>query len=320
MNEFPEISVVVATHNRAGSLAELWDRLQAQSLSTDRFELIVVDDCSTDHTWDTLLGLQRSAAFNARVLQTRLNSGGAAVPRNVGWRATSAPTVAFVDDDCAPAPNWLAAGLTMLQADPRLGVVQGRVKPPPDFDPSTAGRWQVWRDVEGPSPWFEGTNIFYRREALEQAGGFNEEMGIWGEDTDLGWKVVEAGWKRGYCSEALVQHGVELRDWSWWVRFSWKDRNLVLVAARHPQLRHEAFWRPWAMRREDAAAASAALGALLCLRWRPALLLAAPYLWWRRPRRGEGNPLIEAMKTVSVDAVRLAARLTRSLEEGILVL
>ena len=320
MSGSPEISVVVATHNRAGCLAELWARLEAQSLSADRFELIVVDDCSTDNTWDTLLGLQRTAAVPTRVLQTTRNSGGAAVPRNVGWRATSAPITAFIDDDCAPAATWLEAGLTTLQADPRLGVVQGRVKPPPDFDPSTAGRWQVWRDIEGPSPWFEGTNIFYRREALEQAGGFNEEMGIWGEDTDLGWKVLEAGWNRGYCSEALVRHDVEVRDWRWWLRFSWKDRNLVRVAATHPQIRREAFWRPWAMRREDAVVAWAALGVVLGMRWRPAILLAAPYVWSMRPRPGEGNPLIEAMKIVSVDAVRLTARLTRSLEEGVLVL
>jgi GT2 family glycosyltransferase len=312
-----DISVVAPTYNRGERIRPLLAALEAQTLPASCFEVIFVDDCSCDGTPDLLAGLAEITPLEVRVLSTPTNSGGAAAPRNIGWRAAKAPIVAFIDDDCLPAAGWLESGLAMMRADPDLGVIQGRVVPPSDYDVTHPGPWDVWRKVEGETPWFEGSNLFYRRAALEDAGGFNEEFGIWGEDSDLGWKVVERGWKRGFAASATVEHEVQTRDWTWWLRFAWKDENLVHLAAAHPQVRTDGFWRPWAVRRDDVPVAVFVAGCAIALRWRPAVLLAAPYLWRRRPR--EGISPAEAVQLVMVDLSRLAGRLKGSVAEGIFV-
>src|SRR5581483_7879904 len=103
--EPPEIAVVIPTYMRAGMVAPLLDALAAQSLPPDRFEVVIVDDCSPDNTFALLEGLVGQYPYRLRVLRTEKNAGAAAT-RNVGWRATTAPVVAFLDDDVTPAASW----------------------------------------------------------------------------------------------------------------------------------------------------------------------------------------------------------------------
>src|SRR3954451_19061576 len=105
-----EISVVVATHNRATRLRALLDALASQTLPAEKFEVVVVDDGSRD---DTPAVLARAAAAidggPRTVVLTQPVAGGPAAARNRGWRAASAPLVAFTDDDCRPTATWLEA-------------------------------------------------------------------------------------------------------------------------------------------------------------------------------------------------------------------
>src|SRR2546430_13920788 len=107
MTESPAASVVVATHQRAHLLPRLIKALEDQE-AAPAFEVIVVDDSSTDGTWDVLVGLASSSTVRLRPLQTLRNSGPAAA-RNLGWRSAAGRVVAFTDDDCVPRPGWLAA-------------------------------------------------------------------------------------------------------------------------------------------------------------------------------------------------------------------
>jgi GT2 family glycosyltransferase len=165
----------------------------------------------------------------------------------------------------------------------------------------------VVREVPRPSPWFEGCNIFFRRAALEQTGGFDESFGRFpcGEDTNLGWSVLDAGWERGWADEAVVEHELGERPWSWHLRFHWMEGNLVHLAARHPDIRHM-FWRPWAVKRENALFAAAVAGALASLRFKPAALGVVPYLVWLSPGRKVG--LTGGALQVSAHAASLAGK------------
>jgi glycosyltransferase involved in cell wall biosynthesis len=71
------------------------------------FELIVVDDGSTDDTAEAIERLGAHSAFDLRLVR-QPRSGGPASARNQGWRAARAEFVAFTDDDCEPAPGWLS--------------------------------------------------------------------------------------------------------------------------------------------------------------------------------------------------------------------
>jgi glycosyltransferase involved in cell wall biosynthesis len=315
----PEICVVVPTYRRPDRLRRLLDALARQTLEADRWELIVVDDSSRDPAVDELLAeLPALVSCDARALRTARN-GGPALARNTGWRATRAPVVAFLDDDVVPSPGWLAAGLTAFDT-PSVGVVQGHTCLPDGVDVHDLPPWSLWRDVEEPGPFFEACNIFYRRAALEQTAGFDEEMRWWGEDTTVGWQVVEAGWDRTFCDAARAVHDVEVRGPGWFVRNGWIEHHVVELAARHPGYRHEAFWQPWAFRKRDAAFVLAAVAAVAGLRWRPAWLGTLPYLWWGRPSIRNRPFLRLCVEVVAVDAARTAGHLLGAARHRILVI
>jgi glycosyltransferase involved in cell wall biosynthesis len=314
----PEISVVIPTYRRPRGLKDIIDALAAQTLAADRFEVLVVDDCSGDETERVLKSLMDEAPFRLRSLRTPAN-GGPAVARNIGWQAAAAPLLAFIDDDCLPEPGWLHAGLVALQDNPRLGVLQGCTRAPSSVDIARLQGWYLWRVILQAGPFFEGCNIFYRREALAPVLGFDEEIGWWGEDTALGWKVVEAGWERGFAEDAVAVHDVEVRGWWWYLKNGYREGNVVRLAAEHPGYRAEAFWRPWAFRKEDAAFLWAVAGLLLAIRWRPAALVALPYLWWRRPSVRRPGFVRMCCQVVPVDAARAVGQLSGAVRHRILV-
>jgi glycosyltransferase involved in cell wall biosynthesis len=299
----PDISVVVPTFRRPDLLPRLVAAMEAQTLPRDRFEVIVVDDGSGDESPTVLDELAAKTPVRLRPLLLEVN-GGAAGARNVGWRSTTAPVVAFTDDDCVPTPGWLEAGLAAMQAAPEIGVAQGRTLRPDD---AAIGDWTLWREIVAPSPYFEGCNLFFRRGALEAGGGFDEGLRFNAEDTAAGWSALEAGWQRGFVDDAVVHHDVDDRGVHWRARFSYRERrNLMSIAARFPAFRREAFWRPWAFQRDDALATLAVVGVVLGLRWRPALLLVLPYARERRPPKGHPRPVAVTVERVYVDVAQAA--------------
>ena len=306
--------MVVPTHRRPDRLARLLDALEEQTLASERFEVVVVDDASGDRTGEVLETRRSSGRLRLEVL-TQDRNGGPAVARNRGWRAARAELLAFTDDDCVPDPSWLEVGLRALAGEPDLGVVQGRTVP---AQQGPSGRWVVRREVVAPSPWFEACNVFYRRPALEEAGGFDEGIGWFGEDTAAGWGVVDTGWGRGFAADAVVVHDLDDRGMWWRVRHAFLERNLVALSFHHPDLRAEWFWRPWSLEAKGPAVAAAVAGLVVATRWRPAALAATPWAWRRRHllRR---DPVLAA-GTFVVDAAQLAGHLAGSVPHRAVVL
>ena len=315
----PRIAVVIPTFERADRIPPLLAALHAQTLAPDRFEVVLVDDSSRTESWLRVQAAVSTSPLRARALRTSRN-GGPALARNTGWRMTSAPVVAFIDDDCLPDAGWLAAGLAAFDAKPRLGVVQGHTAAPAGTDFSRLGDWYLWRVIEAAGPFFEGCNIFYRRAALEASGGFDEEIRWWGEDTALGWRVVEQGWERDFAPDARVVHEVDRRGWRCYLHNGISERNLIHLAARHPRYRAEAFWRPWAFRRDDAAFVLAVLGMAAAIRVRPAAMLSLPYLWWRRPSVRQPGFFRLCLQIPAVDAARCVGQVRGAIESRILVI
>jgi glycosyltransferase involved in cell wall biosynthesis len=319
MRPSPEISVVIPTYNRPERARRLLLALADQTLVPERFEVIAVDNYSADNTSEVLASLVDQLPYTLRPLRMSYNRGPAPA-RNLGWQSASAPIIAFTDDDCVPKPEWLAAGLAAMQADPELGVLQGKTTEPEDLDADTLPRWNHRQNILGPSAHFEACNIFYRRSALAQSGGYDEEIGWWGEDAAAGWKVVEAGWKRGFLADAVVIHDVTPRGVWWHIKNGALEGNMVRLAGRHPGFRRDAFWRPWAYRREDAAFVAALAGGLVALRWRPGVLLAIPYLWWQRPSLRNPEFVKIGLEVVAVDAARSAGQLAAAMRHKVLVI
>jgi GT2 family glycosyltransferase len=209
----PEISIVVSTHRRPHFLPALVAAFEDQLLERDRYEVVVVDDGSTDGpggTWDTLVALV--GATPCRMLATSSDaSRGPGAGRNRGSSLARGDVLAFTDDDCIPRPGWLAGLLAGVASGADL--VQGRTVPDPD-DPAAHGPWDRTLTIDGPTVLFETCNIAYRRAWFERLGGFDEGDSLtapgggrhFGEDVVLGGRLVAAGGITAFRDDAVVHH------------------------------------------------------------------------------------------------------------------
>jgi GT2 family glycosyltransferase len=310
-----DIVVVCSTYQRPERLAQLVAALEAQDLDRDRFEVNIVDNGSHDQTGTVLAALAERSPLRIHARAIDVNHGPAAA-RNLGWRSSDAPFVAFTDDDCLPQPGWLRAGLAALSSDPAVGVVQGRVEP----GDGPIGDWTLQRIVRGPTPFFEGCNIFYRRDALEATGGFDEGIGWYGEDTTLGWSVIDAGWRRDYADKAVVIHPLEERPLRWHMQSAYLEGNLVGIAHRFPAFANDAFHRPWAFHPHDGRAVLALVGVVAAVRHPWTLALAYPWYRMRRAAPGHHRALALIAERAVVDAASVLGLLRASVRERHLVI
>jgi len=122
----PDLSVVLCTYNRADLLSGAVRSLLAQGVSTPRFELLVVDNNSTDRTRE-LVG--EFAQLDARVRYIFEPQQGLSYARNAGIHEARAPLIAFFDDDLLAPPDWVSAIIHAFREYPAVDIVGGRLLP-----------------------------------------------------------------------------------------------------------------------------------------------------------------------------------------------
>jgi glycosyltransferase involved in cell wall biosynthesis len=202
----PELSVVVPVRNGEATLRECLRCLAAQSLRPDRFEVIVVDDGSTDAS--------AAVADEFATVVIRRRPGGAGAARNSGWQAARGRWIAFTDADCLPTRTWLAAFDAVL-ADDETEPVLGAAGRTLGFSSTTEaarfadliGSLDAERHLAHPRfPFAPSANVLYRRDALAAAGGFDERFRSY-EACDLHTRLVDATSARfEFVPRAVVLH------------------------------------------------------------------------------------------------------------------
>lgn len=209
----------------------------------------------------------------------RTGGRGPAAARNAGWRATTTPWVAFVDDDVVLPAGWLQGlGRDLRAAAPDVGAVQGRLevplpthRRPTDWERSTRGledaRWAT-------------ADMAYRRAALEAVHGFDERFPrAYREDADLALRVRRAGWRleRG---TRVTTHPVRPADDAVSVRVQAGTADDALMRALHgPRWRDVAETGRGRLPWHVATVGSAALAVGGTLLRRPALATAGAAAW-----------------------------------------
>ena len=279
-SKVPQASVVIATRNRVRSLDKLFAALERQAHEGVEFEVVLVDDGSTDGTTQTASRFAARKICPLRYIRLEA-SRGPAVARNHGWRAARASIIAFTDDDCLPESGWLAAGLAAF-AD-GIGVVQGRTQPQPGAEGygEHFSRTMEAHEEDGHYP---TCNIFYRREALERAGGFDESFRhACGEDTDLAWRVKALGYESRFSRGALVIHEVRPPSFRIFLRERRRFADQILLVKRHPHLRSFYYRRYFYQRSHVHAIAALGLIAVAATVAPPAAALL-PVVWLDRFR------------------------------------
>ena len=318
----PQVSVVIATRNRAERLAAALAALRAQTLEPDRFEVVVVDDGSTDSTSEVLAAEGRRGEPGLRAI-THQGGGGPGAARNAGWREARAPLVAFTDDDCEPEPGWLEALLAAWRGDDDH-FLQGQTTPI-ESELGAQGRFTYTYDVGALDLNFATCNMAYPRALLERLGGFDAAaFPTTGEDCDLAWRAIEAGAHVTFAPDAHVRHAVVQLDWRGMLRRAWRWGDAMPAFARHPELRrrrliHRLFfnWSHWYLLR------------LLVALWLPRRRAFWPLKYWlahryfedRRWLPGSASPSVQALAwNLLVDSVEIAGVIRGSLRSGTLVL
>jgi glycosyltransferase involved in cell wall biosynthesis len=322
----PAVAVVVATYNRAALLPRLIAGLEAQREVAD-FEVVIVDDASTDDTWTVLNQLAANSTIDLRCERLARNAG-PATARNVGWRATTAPLVAFTDDDCVPAATWL---VRLIRSARDHDVVQGRTLPDP-LQRAALGPFSRTLDISHEDGYYQTCNIAYRREVLEQLDGFFEQFRFpAGEDTDLAWRAKDAGATTTFDADAVVHHDIRPSDFLVAIRDSWRWQSAALAVSRHPELR-DAFVSRYVWRRAHGLAigavvgvAAVALGPRSKLAWLAGAALAAPYVRYRTataplPGIGPKRRWLLLPGALAVDSVEVTACLVGSARHRTLVI
>ncbi len=235
MDSRPIISVVICTHNRAEYLDKAIGSVLAQEMSPSEYELIVVDNNSTDTTFEVVNHF--SHAGNVRyVFEPVL---GLCHARNTGWRSARGRYVAYLDDDTIASSGWLTAIREAFAGLPTPGVVGGRV------DPIWEGDRPVWlsddiamslaimnwsdapkRITDVNREWLTGNNMAVPVTVLAEVGGFHPWLDRVGAqmlssgDIFLQKQIVKRGYPCLYYPAMAVRHHIpssRLRK-QWFVR------------------------------------------------------------------------------------------------------
>lgn len=303
-------SVCVVVKDRRELMMRCLAAIEAQDLPAD--EIVVVDNESSDGTYEALL----ARAEHTDRLRVRRCGGSLGRVRNLAARLAGGEVCAFTDSDCRPRPDWLRRGLAAF-ADPRVGVVQGATVP--EHPPRE--RWSATQQIESPSGLYEACNVFYRRAGLLAAGGFDEQVGFFGEDTAAGWAVLRAGWASVWADEAVVEHAVTTPGLRWHLRRTRGYANWPALIQRFPEQR-ALLWHRYFLRRRSAETQAALLGAAFALGRRQAWPLAAavPFAWRHRVRGASWQAVGDAAGSAAFDAAIAAALIRGSLRHRTVVL
>jgi glycosyltransferase involved in cell wall biosynthesis len=203
-----EVSVIVAARNAQRGVGALIDSLDRQTLGRVAFEVIVVDDASTDATADAVARGGLASVIRAP------RRGGSYAARNLGLAQARAPVVAVTDADCRPRPDWLERGLEELDA---LGadLVGGRIEMALSGKPTLAELIDFARGLDQRrcvEEWgFAATaNLFVKRSVIDVVGPFNDGL-VSGGDLEFSERATQAGFKLAYSPRAVVDHEVRTR-------------------------------------------------------------------------------------------------------------
>jgi glycosyltransferase involved in cell wall biosynthesis len=221
--ETKKISVAICTHNRAADLLHCLNALASQGLAPDFFEVLIVDNGSTDNTKEISLSFTKGSNHFRYVFEKEL---GLAHARNIAINLSHAPFIAFTDDDALPQQDWLQRIVERFEnLDEDYAILAGEIDPIWPFEPpdwltdhmlmslsARVGWDKVPRELKA-SEWACEVNSTYRTDVLRKAGGFPTKLGRRGDlllsgENHVNSYIVADGWRVFYDPDIKVKHKI----------------------------------------------------------------------------------------------------------------
>lgn len=195
--------LMVATRDGERKIAKCVRSLLATEYSDK--EVVVVNDGSTDQTARVLEG------FGGKIRVLRSGGIGVAAARNLVIRTIDGEFLATTDDDCEADPGWIRAAIGYFR-DRRVGAVTGeKIYRISNLVSAVRSReyFVRYRNRGREAKSVEGPVTLFRVEAMRAVGGFSVWTRVGGEDTDMGYKLREGGWRIVFDPAMVVYHDAE---------------------------------------------------------------------------------------------------------------
>jgi glycosyltransferase involved in cell wall biosynthesis len=187
MNNNAFVSIIIPAFNEEDNIEKCLRSIKDQKNTGIEYEIIVVDNGSTDKTREIAEKLSATVLVMPDVTISAL--------RNSGVRSSRGAVVAFLDSDCLAGDGWLENGLNSFN-DPDVAAA-GSMYNIPDNASWVAKAWGI-QTAEKEDPMFvdyvPSGNLFVRKDRYNEVGGFSEHLRV-SEDTDLGYKLRAKGYK-----------------------------------------------------------------------------------------------------------------------------
>lgn len=216
-------SVVVVSRDQKELLERALIAIINQDSPKKDFEAIVIDDGSIDGTNEMVAGLQRE---NSNLKYFNQGKKGLAAGRNKGIALSESDIVAFTDNDCIAARNWLKEIVCSFSEESVLGV-EGK---------TIAGGRKLFHNAPENlcGGKFVGCNLAFRKKIFSEVGLFDEGMSFWREETDLAFRVLGKG-KIVFNSKAIINHPLKRVKYSSIIQSLKFIRNDLTLLRRHPE-------------------------------------------------------------------------------------
>lgn len=240
---WPHVSVVVCSFNGGSTIGECLQALE--KLEYPSYEVIVVDDGSTDDTADI------AREFDCFVIST--HQSGLSNARNTGLKAATGEIVAYLDDDAYPDAQWLTYLAATFKSTDHAGVGGPNIAPPGDgfvaevVDRAPGNPTHVLlsdREAEH----IPGCNMAFRRERLEAIGGFDPYYRVAGDDVDVCWRLQQEGWTLGFSPAAMVWHHRRKSIRAYWKQQIGYGKAEALLESKWPEKYNAVGHLTWAGR------------------------------------------------------------------------
>jgi glycosyltransferase involved in cell wall biosynthesis len=208
----PKVSVIIPTKNRSSLLAEAIEHIEAQTFPRDQYEVIVIDNDSSD---DTRALLEQKARTYSNLRHSLQEKPGAAATRNAGLRLAKGDLVLFIDDDVQATDSLIQAHVECHHKVPNASVI-GAVDMP--WENTTDPFLRYLRDHRILNPYtpskgpidfsyYHTCNVSTPTNVLLQVGGFNENFQMAAmEDIELGYRLQKAGSRMVFAADAKAIH------------------------------------------------------------------------------------------------------------------